>query len=137
MRATPQQGELPFSAVLVDDRATYFELSYYWREMRRANAPLPPVRMWLLHGQARNSAESSNPMRPEEGARVLVVHLTPQYLPLVATDFTTFRTVEHLTVPLGGGVNRELEISIGEGFAPLPRDAAFDERRREQTGERH
>jgi 4-amino-4-deoxy-L-arabinose transferase-like glycosyltransferase len=136
LRATPQAGELPFSAVLVDDRATYYELSYYWREMRRANAPLPPVRMWLLHGQARNSAESSNPMRPEEGARVLVVHLTPQYLPLVATDFTTFRTVEHLTVPLGGGVNRELEISIGEGFAPLPRDAAFDARRRVQTGER-
>jgi len=84
--------------------------------------------MWLLHGHANNSAESSDPMRVEEGGRVLVVHLTPAYLPLVATDFSSFRTVEHLTVPLGGGVNRELEISIGEGFAPLPRDAAFEER---------
>jgi 4-amino-4-deoxy-L-arabinose transferase-like glycosyltransferase len=136
LRATPQRGEPPFTAVMVDDRATYYELSYYWREMRRANAPLPPVRMWLLHGQARNSAESTNPMRPEEGGRVLVVHLTPQYLPLVATDFASFRTVEHLTVPLGGGVNREFEISIGEGFAPLPRDAAFEERRRQQVGGR-
>ncbi|MEQ1491953.1 MAG: hypothetical protein ABL932_15535, partial [Terricaulis sp.] len=71
---------------------------------------------------------------PEEGGRVLIVHLTPAYLPLVATDFTTFRQVEHLTVPLGGGVNRELEISIGEGFAPQPRDAAFEERFRQQMG---
>jgi 4-amino-4-deoxy-L-arabinose transferase-like glycosyltransferase len=128
LRAAPQPGEQPFTAVLVDDRATYFELAYYWRQARRASAPLPPVRMWLLHGQDRNSAESSNPMRPEEGGRVLVVHLTPQYLPLVATDFTTFRTIEHLTVPLGGGYNRDIEISIGEGFAPLPRDAAFEDR---------
>ncbi len=133
-RAAVQPGELPFSAVMVDDRATYFELNYYWREARRAGAPLPPVRMWLLHGRANNSAEANDPMRPEEGGRVLVVHLTPAYLPLIATDFTTFRTVEHLTVPLGGDINRELEISIGEGFAPLPRDDAFEARFRQQMG---
>jgi len=128
LRAAPQPGEAPFTAVLVDDRATYFELSYYWREARRAGAPLPPLRMWLLHGYPRNSAEQSDPMRAEESGRVLIVHLTPQYLPLVATDFTTFRTIEHLTVPLGGGYNRNIEISIGEGFAPLPRDEAFEAR---------
>lgn len=133
-RAVVQSGESPFSAVMVDDRATFFELSYYWREARRSGAPLPPLRMWLLHGRASNSAEATDPMRPEEGGRVLVVHLTPAYLPLVATDFTSFRTVEHLTVPLGGNVNRELEISIGEGFAPLPRDETFEERFRQLTG---
>lgn len=128
VRAAAQPGEAPFSAVLVDDRDTYFELQYYWRHARRAGAPLPPVRMWLLHGSARNSAEASDPMRPEEGGRVLVVHLRPDYLPFVAGDFTVFRTVEHLTVPLGGGVNREMEISVGEGFAPAPRDDAFQAR---------
>lgn len=128
LRAVTQPGEAPFTAVLVDSRATYFELNYYWRHARRAGAPLPPVRMWLLHSEARNSAEAIDPMRPEEGGRVLVVHLTPDYLPFVAGDFTVFRTVEHLTIPLGGGVNRELEISVGESFAPAPRDAAFEER---------
>jgi len=127
-RAVAQPGEAPFSAVLVDDRATYFELAYYWRHARRAGAPLPPVRMWLLHGAPRNSAESIDPMRPEEGGRVLVVHLSRDFLPFVAADFSVFRTVEHLTVPLGGGHNREIEISVGEGFAPAPRDAAFRER---------
>jgi hypothetical protein len=125
VRAAAQPGEPPFTAVLVDDRATYFELNYYWREARRAGAPLPPVRMWLLYGEPHNSAEASDPMRPEEGGRVLAVHLRRDYLPFVAGDFTVFRTVEHLTVPLGGGVSRELEISVGEGFAPAPRDAAF------------
>lgn len=128
LRAATQPGEQPFTAVLVDDRATYFELNYYWRHARRAGMPLPPVRMWMLRGEAHNAAEAADPMRPEEGGRVLVVHLTPEYLPIVAGDFTVFRAVEHLTVPLGGGVNREMEISVGEGFAPAPRDSAFEQR---------
>ncbi len=127
-RALAHPGEAPFTAVLVDDRTTFFELGYYWRQARRAGAPLPPVRMWQMYDKARTSAEMTDPMRPEEGARVLVVHLTPVYLPLVADDFTVFRAVEHLVVPLGGGVNRELEISVGEGFAPAPRDETFMQR---------
>ena len=134
LRTAVQPGEAPYTAVLVDDRTTYYELNYYWREARRAGAPLPPIRMWMLHAEAQNSAEQSNPMRVEEGGRVLVVHMTPAYLPLVATDFATFRTVEHLAVPLEGAQSRELEISIGEGFAPLPRDDAFEARRRQAEG---
>ena len=127
-RALPASGEAPFTAVLVDDRATYFELTYYWREDRREGVPLPPVRMWLLHNHALNSAEQTDPMREEEGARVLVVHARPQYLPLVAGDFTGFRTVEHISIPVGGERTRNYEISVGELFAPAPRDDAFEAR---------
>jgi 4-amino-4-deoxy-L-arabinose transferase-like glycosyltransferase len=134
LRTAVQPGEAPYSAVLVDDRTTYYELNYYWRQARRAGAPLPPIRMWMLHAEAQNAAEESNPMRAEEGGRVLVVHMTPAYLPLVATDFATFRTVERLTVPIEGAQSRQLEISIGEGFAPLPRDDAFEARRRQAEG---
>jgi hypothetical protein len=86
--------------------------------------------MWLLHAKPRNSAEQSDPMRPEDGARVLVVHMTPDYVPLIAADFERFRPAERLTIPLGGDVNRKLEISVGEVFAPAQRDAAFEERLR-------
>lgn len=127
-RAIVAPGEQPFTAVMVDDRDLYFELNYYWRDLRRDGAPLPPLRMWLLYDEAFNSAEASDPMRAEEGGRVLVVHLRPNYLPFVAGDFTVFRTAEDLTVPLGGGMSRTLEISVGEGFAPAPRDTAFIER---------
>ena len=129
-RAQTQPGEAPFSAVMVDHRATYYELAYYWREARRAGTPLPPVRMWVLHADARNSAEAFDPMRTEEGGRVLVVHATPEMLPIVSADFSAFRTVEHLTIPLGGGIDRQLDLSVGEGFTPVPRDAAFEERLR-------
>jgi 4-amino-4-deoxy-L-arabinose transferase-like glycosyltransferase len=132
LRAAAQPGEPPFTAVMVDHRATYFELNYYWREARRAGEPLPPVRMWLLHGDPRNTAELNDPMRSEEGGRVLVVHLSPQWVSYVAADFTAFRKVEDLVIPLGGGVNRALEISVGEAFAPAPRDAAFEARLREE-----
>lgn len=130
LRAVARPGEPPFTAVLVDHRALYYQLAYYWRAARAAGAPLPPVRMWVLHADARNSAELSDPMRPEEGARVLVVHQTHSMVPVVAGDFTAFRTVEQLAIPLGGGINRELEISVGEGFAPAPRDEAFEARLR-------
>lgn len=128
VRAAGQPGEAPFTAVLVDDRSLYFELTYYWRVARQAGAPVPPLRMWVVRAQAGNAAEASDPMRAEEGARVLIVHSSTDYLPFVAGDFTVFRTVEHLAIPLGGGYRRDLEISVGEGFAPAPRDAAFERR---------
>lgn len=127
-RAVTQPGEPPFTAIMVDDRDLYFELNYHWRERRREGAPLPPLRMWLLHGEAENSAEARDPMRPEEGARVLIVHQRMDYMPFVAGDFTVFRNVEHMSLPLGGDRSRDLEISVGEGFAPAVRDDAFRER---------
>lgn len=134
VRAIAQPGEPPFTAVMVDDRTTFFELSYYWRDARRAGTPLPPLRMWRLYEDAHTSAEATDPMRPEEGGRVLVVHLREGFIPFVAGDFTVFRTVEHLTVPLGGDYNREIEFSVGEGFAPAARDEAFARRLREEDG---
>jgi 4-amino-4-deoxy-L-arabinose transferase-like glycosyltransferase len=127
-RAIAQPGEPPFTAVMVDHRALYYELAYYWRDARRAGAPLPPVRMWVLNASAGNAAEASDPMRAEESGRVLVVHMNQRLAPFVAGDFTVFRTVEHLTIPLGGGINRELELSVAEGFAPVARNAAFEAR---------
>jgi 4-amino-4-deoxy-L-arabinose transferase-like glycosyltransferase len=127
-RARPRAGEPPFTAVLVDSRAAYFELNYYWRDARRQGQPLPPVRMWLLHGEAHNSAEAADPMRAEEGGRVLVVHSRDEYRSIVAGDFTLFRTTERLTIPLGGDFSRVLDLSIGEGFSPVERDEAFRRR---------
>jgi hypothetical protein len=63
-----------------------------------------------------------------EGARVLVVHAAPALVPFVAGDFTTFRTVDHIRVPLGGDTVRAIDLSVGEGFAPAHRDNAFMER---------
>ncbi|MFT3728943.1 MAG: glycosyltransferase family 39 protein [Terricaulis sp.] len=132
VRAATKPGDPPFTAVMVDSRETFFELQYYWRQARQAGAPLPPVKMWMLRTRALNSAEALDPMRPADGRRVMVVHALAGYLPFVAGDFTTFRPVEHLTIPLGGNRNRNLDISVGEGFSPAPRDAAFEQRLRDR-----
>ncbi|MES1200187.1 MAG: glycosyltransferase family 39 protein, partial [Pseudomonadota bacterium] len=129
-RAMPHAGEAPYTAVMVDDRDAFYELSYYWRDARKRGDPLPPIRMWLLYAQPYNSAEASDPMRPEEGGRVLIVHQNPRYAPFVAGDFTVFRTVDHLHIALGSARPRNFELSVGEGFAPAPRDAAFMQRLR-------
>jgi len=131
LRAASKPGDPPFTAVMVDSREAFFELSYYWRQARQAGAPLPPLKMWLLHARAYNSAEALDPMRPKDGRRVMIVHASPGYLPFIAGDFTTFRTVEHLSIPLGGNRARAIDISVGEGFSPAPRDAAFEQRLRD------
>ncbi len=126
LRATPLRGERPFDAVVVDNRDTYYQLKFYWARERTGAPLLPPLRLWMVQGPLRSAPDGADPLHG--GARVLVVHTTPTLLPFVAGDFTTFRTVDHLRVPLGANATRALDLSIGEGFAPAHRDNAFMER---------
>jgi TIR domain len=114
--------EASFMAVMVDDRDAYCELGRRWRD---ANLAMPLL-LW-------STAETGDLIGPADGRTVLVVVLHPANLPIVANDFTGFRTVEHLAVPAAGGVGRELEFAVGEGFSPVPRDEASDGRARAPT----
>jgi 4-amino-4-deoxy-L-arabinose transferase-like glycosyltransferase len=126
LRAAPLRGERPFDAVVVDEPATYFELNFYWEQERALLRDLPPLRLWMLQGPEQPAPDGA--LSLHQGARVLVVHATQSLIPFVAGDFTTFRTVEHINVALGGQVNRTLDLSVGEGFSPAHRDTAFTER---------
>lgn len=112
----------PFSAILVDHRHSFFELTYQWRASTPGDAPL---RMWLLRDVAGNHAEASAPMTAATGARVLVVHLSPHYEARLRQDFTTFETIERIEQDLGGGKKRAYALSIASGFAPKRRDDSF------------
>ena len=126
LRAAPLRGERPFDAVVVDEPAAYYELNFYWERERALLRDLPPLRLWMLQGPAHPAPDGA--LSLHQGARVLVVHATQSLIPFVAGDFTTFRTVEHINVSLGGRANRTLDLSVGEGFSPAHRDAAFTER---------
>jgi hypothetical protein len=115
----------PFTAILVDHRHSFFELTYQWRGKTPGDTPL---RMWLLHDAAGNHAEASAPMAPDYGARVLVMQLSPQYETRVRDDFIAFETIERIEQDLGGGKKRAFALSIASGFAPKPRDEAFREK---------
>jgi hypothetical protein len=113
IRAIPQPGELPFSALMLDDPILCFALEYHWRSARQAATPLPPTRVWQER-QTRSMVEIAEPMQEDLGWRVLVV-TSRDNLTSIARDFRVFRTVEHLTAG-----TRELDISVGEGFSPTP-----------------
>lgn len=110
--------------IVVDHRALFFETAYYWRD--RAG---PRLRMWRIGETAQNHAEDVAPMREGDGRRALIAHMEMRYLPLMREDFQRLTPLGAFVQPLGGGEERRLAFSLGEGFAPAPRDAAFAQRR--------
>jgi hypothetical protein len=84
--------------------------------------------MWLLHADPRNHAEAVAPLTAENGARVLFVHMQPRYEAPVAADFTRHTPILRQDFPLGDNAPRTLLFALAEGFAPAPRDAAFEAR---------
>ena len=119
----------PYTAVLVDNRLVFNDLSYYWRN----DDPPPPLRMWLIYDAPYNQAERTAPMRVEDGVRVLIVGATPSYEPWIAGDFASVTPVERIDIPLGGGKSRALTFRVGRGFDPAPRDAAYIARIKNRT----
>jgi hypothetical protein len=111
----------PFTAVMVDHRHSFFELTYHWRDAR----PNAPLKMWVLREAAGNQAEAIAPMDAAFSGRVLIMHLSPHYNRLVRDDFTTFETVETITQNVGPGKQRIYALSVASGFNPKPRDRAF------------
>lgn len=110
--------------IVVDHRALFFETAYYWRDRDG-----PPVRMWRIGETAQNHAEDIAPLQTGDGTRALIAHMEMRYLPLMRDDFVGFTPLGTFAQPLGGGEERGLAFSIGEGFAPARRDAAFAARR--------
>ncbi|MET0183059.1 MAG: glycosyltransferase family 39 protein [Caulobacterales bacterium] len=124
--ATRARALGPFSAVSVDHRALFFELTYYWA--LTGEKDLPPLRMWVLHADARNHAEATAPLTPANGARVLLVQSQPRYEDELAGDFTKTAPIVRIQVDRGATDPFPILFAIGENFTPAPRDAAFEAR---------
>ena len=118
--AAAASAQAPLTAIMVDDRAAYYELNYYWTRAGGTGAPAP-LRIWLLHDRPRNGAEASAPMQASMGARTLIVHVREDYRDLIASDFRQMRSLGPISSPLGGARARVLQLSIGEGFEPAQR----------------
>lgn len=116
----------PFTAIGVDHRSLFFELTYYWTRERKND--LPPLRMWVLHADAKNHAEASAPLTKDYGARVLLVMAQQREGEELAGDFSRFTPLELVEIDRGKTDALPLLFAIGEGFSPKPRDAAFEAR---------
>ncbi|MDP2011757.1 MAG: glycosyltransferase family 39 protein [Phenylobacterium sp.] len=117
-RAGAERG---LTAVAVDDRFLFNASAYYGRDFFGAvNAP--PLKMWVREAHAQNQAETTDPLTPATGARVLAASLDLIYRDELAQDFQAVSGREIHSVMLDAKRRRRTELFIGEGYAPLPRD---------------
>lgn len=116
-------GGAPFEAVVFDMRFPYHEAAFYGRDHA-----LPALRMWRRFAGPRNHAEQTASLAPGAQGPVLVVVGNPRTPPILQDDFARLAPVGEIVTDLGPGRSRRFELFAGWGYAPKPRDAAFDAR---------
>ncbi len=109
-----------YAIVAVDNRLLFHGLEYYGRE-----DPLP-LRMWLRYADAKSHAEARAPLTTDDAGPVLIVNEREGELERIRGDFERLVRVGEADIDLGGGKARTLEFFAGYGFAPVPRDAAYE-----------
>jgi 4-amino-4-deoxy-L-arabinose transferase-like glycosyltransferase len=124
--ARSAQAEAPLTAVAVDDRFLFNALSYYGRDdAGRPAAALPaPLKAWVHLARPANQAEAETPLTAADGARVLAISADDTYRPAFEADFARATPAQPATinVALDPKHKRRLDLFIGQGFTPRPRD---------------
>jgi 4-amino-4-deoxy-L-arabinose transferase-like glycosyltransferase len=109
------------SAIAVNNRFLYYAFAYYGRAYLRE--PLaPPLKIWLRGTEAGNQAEASAPLTPATGQRVLAVAYEGWFDTEMARDFTRVLEPEIDHIWIDRKRRRTLDMFVGEGFQPRPRD---------------
>lgn len=118
-RAAREPG---LTAIAVNNRFLFYAMSYYGRD--RLGFGAPPLASWLLMEGPRNQAETTAPLTAAIGRRVLMVSYEGWRRAEMQADFAASRDLEIASVWLDRRHKRKVEMFVGEGFAPRPRDAA-------------
>lgn len=120
-RARQEPG---LTAVAVDDRFLFNAAAYYGRAAW-AEPGFPPLVMWVREIHPLNQAETERPLTPAKGGRVLAASLIDAFRGEFKADFARTSGREIVSVTLDSDRRkRRMELFIGEGFAPRPRDPA-------------
>ncbi|MBI1200665.1 MAG: phospholipid carrier-dependent glycosyltransferase [Phenylobacterium sp.] len=118
-RAAREPG---LSAIAVNNRFLFYAISYYGRD--RLGPGAPPLTSWLLMDGPRNQAETTAPLTPALGRRVLMVAYEGWRRDEMEADFARASGLEIGSVWLDRRHKRRIEMFVGERFAPQPRDPA-------------
>ncbi len=109
------------TAIAVNNRFLYYAMSYYGRGRLKSPAT-PPLRAWLLTSTPQNQAETTAPLTVASGGRVLGVAYEGAWRDEMMADFTTVSGHEIASIYLDRKHKRRLDLFVGEGFTPRPRD---------------
>lgn len=115
------QREPGLTAIAVNNRFLFYAVSYYGRDRLAYRAPLAS---WLLMEGPRNQAETTAPLTPAVGRRVLMVSYEGWRRAEMQADFARSSGLEIGSVWLDRKHRRRIEMFVGEGFSPQPRDPA-------------
>lgn len=115
------QREPGLTAIAVNNRFLFYAVSYYGRDRLAYRAPLAS---WLLMEGPRNQAETTAPLTPALGRRVLMVSYEGWRRAEMQADFARSSGLEIGSVWLDRKHRRRIEMFVGEGFSPQPRDPA-------------
>lgn len=115
-RAAREPG---LTAIAVNNRFLFYAMSYYGRDRLKGG---PPLTSWLLMDGPRNQAETTAPLTPALGRRVLMVSYEGWRRPEMEADFAKASGLEIGSAWLDRRHKRKVEMFVGEGFAPRPRD---------------
>ncbi len=111
----------PVSAIAVDDRFLFNALAYYGRDSLHV-AGAPPLKMWVREAKAHNEAETSAPLTPAQGSRVVFVSVVDRYRGEAMRDFQRAQPTGTASVVLDPKHSREVYSFIGQGYVRRPRD---------------
>jgi 4-amino-4-deoxy-L-arabinose transferase-like glycosyltransferase len=114
------EREPGLTAIAVNNRFLFYAVSYYGRD--RIGFTTPPLASWLLMEGPRNQAETTAPLTRGIGGRVLMVSYEGWRRAEMQADFARSSGVEIAGVWLDRKHRRRIEMFVGEGFAPRPRD---------------
>jgi hypothetical protein len=109
------------TAIAVNNRFLYYAMSYYGRD-RLKSPTTPPLTAWLLSAEPQNQAETTSPLTPALGKRVLAVAYEGAWRDEMMADFAAASSHEIASVYLDRKHKRRLDLFVGEGFQPRPRD---------------
>jgi hypothetical protein len=109
------------TAIAVDDRFLYNAMAYYGRDRLRAPGA-PPLTVWVREATPQNQAESTDPLTPTLGGRVLAANLVEDYRAEMKRDFARTSAARDSVVRLDPERTREVHTFIANGYVRQPRD---------------
>lgn len=111
--------------------ALVFDNRNDFHQMQRYGTAIPaPLFMWRRYEGAHNYADTVWPLPPGFEGEVLVVSQRPFEAPLMDEDFARFEPAGQIVIALGPTRTRRYQLFLAEGYAPVPRDDAFEARAR-------
>jgi len=104
----------------VDDRFLFNALAYYGRD--RLHTPgEPPLRIWVREAKPNNQAETTAPLTPAEGGRVVFAQAVNDYHAQTVADFAGVEGETRVGLRLDPRHTRDLTLFVASGFSPKPR----------------